>query len=376
MAKVFKKDCHSEERSDEESRTETLRCAQGDKRVKLSDFDYALPKELIAQSALPKRTEARLLVLDREKNIMEHRAFRDILNYLERGDVLVLNDTKVLPARLFGKKKTGGRVEILLLKQTGNVWETLIRPSGRVREGEIIEFQEGLKAQVLDSSNQETGIRHLRFEFEGNLDEILDRIGHIPLPPYINREDLPVDRELYQTVFAKIPGAVASPTAGLHFDEELLRAIEAKGIEILFVTLHVSYSTFRSVICEDLASHKMYEEYFEISDETADRINFAKADGRRIIACGTTVVRTLESAATDSLPAEAEARNRTTQLFIYPPYEFKMVDAMITNFHLPRTTLLMLTSAFTGHEFLMQAYREAIDQKYRFYSYGDAMLIL
>lgn len=343
--------------------------------MQLSDFDYELPKELIAQSALPKRSDARLLVLDRRKHDFEHRKFKDIAQFLEKGDVLVLNDTKVIPARLFGKKKTGGRIEVLLLKQTDNVWETLIRPSRRVREGEKLEF-EGVSAQVLDSPGKETGIRHLQFDFKGDLSPILERIGHMPLPPYIDREDLPMDRELYQTVFARVPGAVASPTAGLHFDEKLLRAIEAKGVEVLFVTLHVSYGTFRSVIAENLANHKMYEEYFEISDETAERINFAKSDGRRIIACGTTVVRALESAVVNPLPAEVEAKATETRLFIYPPYEFKIVDALITNFHLPRTTLLMLVSAFAGHEFLMNAYQEAIREKYRFYSYGDATFII
>jgi S-adenosylmethionine:tRNA ribosyltransferase-isomerase len=363
--------------------------------AKLSDFDYTLPKELIAQTALLKRSEARLLVLDRGKKSIEHRTFTRIIEYLNPGDVLILNDTKVLPARLFGTKKTGGRVEVLLLRSVipaeagiqrsldprvrgddnSQIWEALIRPSGRVREGETLEF-EGVSAYVLDSPDHETGVRHLRFETVENIEKIIEQIGHVPLPPYIDREDLPVDRELYQTVFARVPGAVASPTAGLHFDEELLRLLETKGIEILFVTLHVGFGTFRSVICEDLADHKMYEEYFEISDETAERINFAKADGRRIVACGTTVVRALESAATDSLPAEVKAGSQKTQMFIYPPYEFKIADALITNFHLPRTTLLMLASAFAGHEFLTRAYQEAIQKKYRFYSYGDAMFIL
>lgn len=364
----------------------------------LSDFDYALPKELIAQEALLKRAEARLLVLDRRTNSFEHKIFCDILKYFEKGDVLVLNDTKVIPARLFARRKTGGKVEILLLERRSAVsapnveggatpplhlegdvretWKVLIKPSGRVRAGEELILSDGVIIVVIDSPSSDSGVRHVQFKSRMNITEILERFGRIPLPPYIDREDLPADRELYQTVFARHPGAVASPTAGLHFDQELLRQIEMKGIEVLFVTLHVSYGTFQPVVTEDLAQHKMYEEYFEVSDETARRINFAKADGRRIIACGTTVVRTLESAANQSIPSEVEPKQGTTSLFVYPPYEFKIVDSMITNFHLPRTTLLMLTSAFAGYELLMQAYQEAIEKRYRFYSYGDATLIL
>ena len=344
--------------------------------MKLTDFDYVLPKELIAQSALPKRTDARLLVLNRSQQMIEHRTFRDIADYFSKGDVLVLNDTKVLPARIFAKRKTGGQVEILVLKKSDN--KVLIKPSGRVKAGEELILNEDplILVKVLDPPDHQTGIRHIQILGNENLDSILEQIGHIPLPPYIDREDVPADRELYQTVFAKHSGAVASPTAGLHFDQTLLDQLRMKGVEILFVTLHVSYGTFQPVVNDDLAQHKMYEEYFEIPDETAEPINFAKADGRPITACGTTVIRTLESAATDSLPFEVETKNEMTELFIYPPYEFKIAERMITNFHLPRTTLLMLTSAFAGHDFLMQAYREAIEKRYRFYSYGDAMLIL
>ena len=375
--------------------------------VKLTDFDYELPKDLIAQTALPKRTDARLLVLNRSQQTIEHKTFRDIVNYFSEGDVLVLNDTKVLPARIFAKRKTGGQVEILVLnsdsviaseaKQSktqrllrrpdgllamtnkeSRTYQVLIKPSGRVKAGEELILNEDplILVKVLDPPDHQTGIRHIQVLGTENLDSILEQIGRIPLPPYIDREDVPADRELYQTVFAKRSGAVASPTAGLHFDQALLDQLIKKGVEILFVTLHVSYGTFQPVVSDDLAQHKMYEEYFEIPDETAEPINFAKADGRPITACGTTVVRTLESAATDSLPFEVEVKNGMTELFIYPPYEFKIAEQMITNFHLPRTTLLMLTSAFTGHDFLMRAYREAIEQRYRFYSYGDAMLIL
>ena len=343
--------------------------------LKLSDFDYELPKKLIAQQALPKRTEARLLVACRQMRTLEHKNFGDVVDSFEKGDLLVLNDTKVLPARLFGKRKTGGRVEILLLKSSGSVWEVLIKPSGRIHEGEAIELNHDAALRVLDSPNPDSGLRHVKF-LNCDVMRFLETHGRIPLPPYIEREDNPTDRELYQTVFAKRPGAVASPTAGLHFDETLLNQIEAKGVEILFVTLHVSYGTFQPVASEDLSQHEMYEEYFEISDEAAERINFAKADGRRVLACGTTVVRTLESAATNSVPSEIKPQAATTNLFIYPPYEFKIVDGMITNFHLPKTTLFMLTSTFAGHEFLMLAYQEAIAKQYRFYSYGDAMFIL
>ncbi len=384
----------------------------------LSHFDYQLPKELIAQTALAKRSDARLMVLNRSGQNIEHRHFHEIGNYFEKGDLLILNDTKVLPARLFAKRKTGARVEILVLKSgdefissplmgedkgggeniilsphpclagrqanlppqggKGKIFQVLIKPSGRVKESEelVLIEAEDIAIHVMDSADRETGIRHIHFLGNKKTEDILEKYGRVPLPPYIDREDSEIDRELYQTVFAKRAGAVASPTAGLHFDEPLLKKIEAKGVEILFVTLHVSYGTFQPVSLEDLTQHKMYHEYFEISDETAERINFAKSDGRRVIACGTTAVRALESSATSSVPAEVKPNEGMTNLFIYPPYEFKIVDGMITNFHLPKTTLLMLVSAFSGHEFLMRAYQEAIREKYRFYSYGDAMLIV
>lgn len=372
--------------------------------IKLSDFDYQLPKELIAQSALVERAKARLMVLDRSHQQIEHHQFQEIQNYFEKGDVLILNDTKVVPARLFAKRKTGARVEILVLgrhceeaqradeaipsfeiasatlgtQPRNDVFQALIKPSGRVKEGEdlILENADHILIRVIDPPDHQTGIRGIQFLGNENLETILEKYGRIPLPPYIDREDSEIDRELYQTVFAKRLGAVASPTAGLHFDEALLKKIEAKGVEILFVTLHVSYGTFQPVNTEDITQHQMYHEYFEISDETAERINFAKSDGRRVIACGTTAVRVLESSATHSIPSEVRANEGMTNLFIYPSYEFKIVDGMITNFHLPKTTLLMLVSAFSGHEFLMRAYQEAIREKYRFYSYGDTMLIV
>ncbi len=348
--------------------------------LKLSDFDYALPQELIAQEANPERSAARLLVLGREGGKIEHRHFSNLLDYLIPGDLLILNDTKVLPARLFAKKESGGSVEVLLLKDQGNNrWEALLKPSGRVKETHVLNFSADgieLKAKVLDSADGTTGIRHLEFQGTGDLKTKLDKIGCVPLPPYIDRPDSEIDRDLYQTVFARKPGAVASPTAGLHFDEALLKKIEAKGIQIAYVTLHVGYGTFQPVAHDQIEQHQMHSEYFEIPDETAELINFAKTAGRRVIACGTTVVRTLESAAKNSIPCEVEPKRGDTNLFIYPPYEFKIVDAMITNFHLPKTTLLMLVSAFCGVENLKQAYQTAIQNRYRFYSYGDAMLII
>ncbi|OGW79140.1 MAG: tRNA preQ1(34) S-adenosylmethionine ribosyltransferase-isomerase QueA [Omnitrophica bacterium RIFCSPLOWO2_12_FULL_44_17] len=394
--------------------------------MKLSDFDYELPKELIAQQALSERTEARLLILDRKTQTLEHRIFRDLLDYFRPGDVLVLNDTRVLHARLFAKKKTGGKVEILLLKQvdfsngTGSegdtfqglkkpenretcppqnryrsVWQALIRPSRRVKINEELFFADepNLVARVLDEGDPETGTRRIEFQCDQNFETVLSRVGRVPLPPYISREDVPIDRELYQTVFAKCPGAVASPTAGLHFDQAMLTALRAKGVQIVFVTLHVGYGTFQPVQDETLKSHRMHEEFYDISEGAAVLINQAKKEGRRVVACGTTVVRTLETVASNSVnpsPSPLPCGERdgvrghspiiragqgNTKLFIYPPFRFKMVDAMITNFHFPRTTLLMLVGAFCGYELMMKAYQEAIREKYRFYSYGDAMMI-
>ncbi len=378
--------------------------------AKLSDFNYDLPKELIAQDALPNRGEARLLVQKRDSGEIIHDHFYNCLNYFNRGDVLVLNNTKVLPARLFAKKETGGRVEILLLRKSrhcerpqgakqsqkiadcfvglrpprndgGENWQALLKPGGRIKAGERLLFEETNKissfaARVIDSSAENSGIRHLQFEKGIDVRQLMESAGRIPLPPYIDREDSPVDRELYQTVFASVPGAVASPTAGLHFDVKLLNAIEAKGIEIVYATLHVSYGTFQPVAVEDLTKHRMHAEYFNLPEESAEKINMAKMDGRRVIACGTTSLRMLEAAAVDRVPPEVEPKQGWTNLFIFPPFEFKIADAIITNFHLPKTTLLMLAAAFCGKENLDRAYREAIERKYRFYSYGDAMLII
>ena len=369
-------------------------------KLALKDFDFELPRELIAAYPVEKRSEARLLVLDRKSGRLEHRIFKDVLEYFQKGDLLVLNNTKVFSARLYGRRPTGGRVEALLLKPVAeNSWEMLVKPSGRIKKGTRLEFGENgvrLGGEVLDDPSKENGIRKIRFEiyqgrFSSNLNagqeiertvpEILAQIGRVPLPPYIDRPDEPLDRELYQTVFAEKEGAVASPTAGLHFDEELLAWLRQKGVEICFVTLHTSYGTFQPVEVEDFSKHEMYEEEYEISEAALQQIQSALKEKRRIVACGTTVVRTLETVAGPlTLPSpplgERVGMRGETRIFIYPPYKFKGVDSLITNFHVPRSTLLMLVSAFAGRDFIFQAYEEAIRQKYRFYSYGDAMLIL
>ena len=345
----------------------------------LKDFDYTLPREFVASYPTAKRSDARLLVVDRATGKFEHRIFKEITAYFKPGDLLVLNNTKVIPARLFGVRPTGGRVEALLLKRADEaVWEMLVKPSGRIKKGTKILFGENgvrLEGEILDEPDGESGIRKVRFESD-RIQEKLNQIGRIPLPPYIDRPDEESDRELYQTVFAQVEGAVASPTAGLHFDEALLESLRGRGVEICFVTLHVSYGTFQLVREEDLSKHKMYEEEYEIGEEAAKQIRSALKENRRIIACGTTVVRTLETVFGADILGSTRSRCGKTRLFIYPPYEFKIVDAMITNFHLPRTTLLMLVSAFAGRDLVFEAYEEALRERYRFYSYGDAMLIV
>lgn len=355
--------------------------------MRLSDFNYHLPKTLIAQQALPKRSDARLLVLDRKSGKIRHDQFRSLPDYLKPGDVLVLNDTKVLPARFFARKETGGRVEILLLheikkgrRRKEKLWKALLKPSGRVKKGAVLSVERKGKSRafsvrVVDEPSGSTGVRHLAFDSVDPRRE-MEKNGRIPLPPYIEREDLPIDRDTYQTVFARRPGSIASPTAGLHFDPPLLAALRARGVEIVFLTLHVSYGTFQPVVCEDVSQHVMYPEQFEITKASAERLNRAKKEGRRIVACGTTAIRALESASSARAKYSLRAMKGSTQLFIYPPYQFKMADAIITNFHLPRTTLLMLVAAFSGKDNLDRAYREAIRKQYRFYSYGDAMLII
>ena len=335
-----------------------------------SDYDYDLPEELIAQTPLSNRSESRLMVLDREKKTIEHKKFSDIIDYLTPNDVLVLNDTKVIPARLIGHKEdTGAVIEVLLLKDMGNnVWETLAKPQRRVKVGGIISFGDGrLKAKCIDK--EDMGICHFELIYDGILVEILDSLGEMPLPPYIH-EKLK-DKDRYQTVYAKHPGSAAAPTEGLHFTPELLKKIEEKGIEIIYVTLHVGLGTFRPVEEDDLTNHVMHTEYYEISEEAAERLNLAKANGKRIVAVGTTSTRTLESAYDNGFKKCCA----NTSIFIYPGYKFKAIDAQITNFHLPKSTLIMLVSAFAGREFILDAYKEAVNEKYRFFSFGDAMLI-
>ena len=343
----------------------------------ITDFDYELPPELIAQYPSQKRDEARLLVVDRESGTTEHKMFYDIIDYLEPGDCLVMNDSKVLPARMFGvKRDTGAKAEILLTKRSeGDVWEAMVKPGKKLKPGAVVDFctEEGkkLSAEILDFSDD--GTRMIRFDYDGDFHDRLDENGHIPLPPYIDREDESLDRQMYQTVYCREEGSVAAPTAGLHFTEELLRRAQEKGVKLAYVTLHVGIGTFRPVKCDVVEDHHMHFEEYEITPENAEIINSAKAAGGRIISVGTTSTRTMESAAGDDgvLPAG----HGNTDIFIYPGYRFKIVDCLITNFHLPKSTLLMLISALYDREKILEIYNEAVAMKYRFFSYGDAMFI-
>ena len=339
--------------------------------MNVSDFNYDLPEELIAQVPIKKRDESRLMVLDREKQTIEHRTFKDIIEYLEPGDCLVRNNTKVIPARIYGKKETGANVEFLLLNNIeGDIWETIVRPGNKLHVGTKVIFGDGiLKAEILDI--MPGGTRKVKFEYTGIFNEILDKIGLMPLPPYIHEELKEKDR--YQTVYAKYNGSAAAPTAGLHFTEELLREIEAKGIKIANVTLHVGIGTFRPVKEEKVEDHEMHSEHFYIKQEDVDKINETKKQGKRVIAVGTTSCRVLETIADENgMVKETEG---DTQIFIYPGYKFKCLDGLITNFHLPQSTLLMLVSALAGKDFILKAYNEAVKEKYRFFSFGDAMFI-
>ena len=341
--------------------------------MKLSDFDYDLPEPLVASHPAPVRDESRLMVLHRSEERIEHRTFREVTHYLRPGDALVVNETKVFPARLLGCGPGGGKVEVLLLRRTGeDAWEVLGRPGRRLRPGGIVLFGEGaLRGEVMEALPD--GRRVLRLVGE-DVEGILSRIGRTPLPPYLRRGDTPEDRERYQTVYARTPGAVAAPTAGLHFTPDLLDRVREMGVEIVPVLLHVGAGTFRPVTAEDPRDHLMEAEYYEIGPEAAGRLSSAKQRGGRVIAVGTTTVRALETASAEIGTVREGAG--WTGMFIYPPYPFRAVDALITNFHLPRSTLLMLVSAFAGRAFLLRAYREAVALGYRFYSYGDAMLIL
>ena len=340
--------------------------------MKTEDFDYELPEELIAQTPLKDRTASRLLVLDRKTGEIEHTEFHEIINYLNKGDVLVINDTKVIPARLIGnKEETNAVIELLLLKDLGdNIYETLSRPQKRLKEGTIVSFGNGLlKAKVTKIMDE--GITHVKLIYDGILYEILDKLGEMPLPPYIHEKLENKDR--YQTVYAKNLGSAAAPTAGLHFTEELLDKIKEKGIIIAPITLHVGLGTFRPVSVEDVTKHKMHTEFYQMTKKTADILNKAKKENRRIISVGTTSTRTLETIIHKY--GEFKECSGNTDIFIYPGFEFKAINAQITNFHLPKSTLIMLISAFAGKENVMKAYKEAVNKKYRFFSFGDSMFI-
>ena len=339
--------------------------------MKVSDFNYELPEELIAQHPYDKRDEARLMVLNRRENKYEHKVFKDIIDYLNPGDCLVINNTKVLPARLYGKKDTGANVEFLLLKRIeGDYWEAMVRPGNKLRPGAKVEFGNGLlKAEVLEVIDG--GNRKVKFEYNGIFNEILDQIGLMPLPPYI-KETLK-EKDKYQTVYAKHDGSAAAPTAGLHFTEELLEKIKEKGVEVANVTLHVGIGTFRPVKVENIEEHSMHSEHYYIKEDDVEKINNAKRNGKRVIAVGTTSCRVLESVADEN--GMMKAIENDTNIFIYPGYKFKCIDALITNFHLPESTLIMLVSALAGRDFVMNAYEEAVKEKYKFFSFGDAMFI-
>lgn len=355
----------------------------------VSDFDYDLPEELIAQLPADKRENSRMLVLNRDRHSISHKHFYDIVDLIEPDSLLVLNNTKVLPARLIGYKDTGAKIEVFLLKpvetnemdssdtQNKCVWKVLIKPSKRVKPDSVIKISDELSVEVIKRL-EDAGEWLVKLIYDGNLMEVLHRNGNIPLPPYIERklqsEDIKkLDFERYQTVYAKDEGSVAAPTAGLHFTEDILERLKDKGVELAYVTLNVGLGTFRPVKCDNILDHKMHSETFEITKEAADAINKAKAEGKKIIAVGTTTVRTLETAY-KQFGKICECHS-ASELFIYPPYEFKVIDKLITNFHLPKSTLLMLVSALAGKDFIFEAYKEAVENKYRFFSYGDCMYI-
>ncbi|EOA2269121.1 tRNA preQ1(34) S-adenosylmethionine ribosyltransferase-isomerase QueA [Listeria monocytogenes] len=341
--------------------------------MKVEDFDFDLPEELIAQTPLLDRTSSRLMVLDKKTGDIKDQHFTDIISYLNEGDALVLNDTRVLPARLHGiKDETGAHIEVLLLKQKeGNAWETLVKPAKRIRKGATITFGDGaLKAICLEEL--EHGGRILEFSYEGIFYEVLEQLGEMPLPPYI-KEQL-ADQDRYQTVYAKENGSAAAPTAGLHFTEDLLAKISAKGVEIIFVTLHVGLGTFRPVDVEDTTNHKMHSEFYRLTEESAERINKIKAQGGKVVAVGTTSIRTLETIASRH-DGKLVAESGWTEIFISPGYTFQAVDALITNFHLPKSTLIMLVSALSDRTKILAAYNHAVEEQYRFFSFGDAMFI-
>lgn len=335
----------------------------------VTDFDYDLPQELIAQHPMEPRDHSRLLVVDKKTGEIEHKHFYDLVNYLKPGDVLVFNDTRVIPARLHGTKDTGAHVEVFLLtRRDATDWEVLVRPGKKLQVGAKINFSDELSCEVIEHTD--FGGRVVRFKYDGIFEEILDRLGETPLPPYITA---PLeDKERYQTVYNRERGSAAAPTAGLHFTKELLQKIKEIGCEEVFVTLHVGLGTFRPVSEAKIEDHKMHKEFYTVSQEAADAVNKAKAEGRRIIAVGTTAVRTLEAAGADG---QLHAGSSWTNIFIYPGYKFRLVDDLVTNFHLPQSTLLMLVSTLSTREIMLQTYKKAVEEKYRFFSFGDAMLI-
>ena len=335
----------------------------------VTDFDYDLPQELIAQHPMEPRDHSRLLVVDKKTDEIEHKHFYDLVNYLKPGDVLVFNDTRVIPARLHGTKDTGAHVEVFLLtRRDATDWEVLVRPGKKLQVGAKINFSDELSCEVIEHTD--FGGRVVRFKYDGIFEEILDRLGETPLPPYITA---PLeDKERYQTVYNRERGSAAAPTAGLHFTKELLQKIKEIGCEEVFVTLHVGLGTFRPVSEAKIEDHKMHKEFYTVSQEAADAVNKAKAEGRRIIAVGTTAVRTLEAAGADG---QLHAGSSWTNIFIYPVYKFRLVDDLVTNFHLPQSTLLMLVSTLSTREIMLQAYKKAVEEKYRFFSFGDAMFI-
>ncbi len=338
-----------------------------------ADYYFDLPKELIAQDPMEKRDECKLLVMDKNTGKVEHHVFNEVINYLEPGDCLVLNNTKVIPARLLGvKEETGAAVEILLLKRKeADVWETLVKPGKKLRPGARVSFGDGiLKAEIMDIVDE--GNRLVKFYYDGIWEEVLDKLGEMPLPPYITHKLQ--DKNMYQTVYAKFEGSAAAPTAGLHFTDDLLEKIREKGVDMAFVTLHVGLGTFRPVKVTNVKEHHMHTEWYQVTQEAADKIMKAKESGHRVICVGTTSCRTIESAASED--GTIKASSGDTSIFIYPGYKFKLMDGLITNFHLPESTLVMLVSAFAGREHVLGAYEEAIKEKYRFFSFGDACLFV
>jgi S-adenosylmethionine:tRNA ribosyltransferase-isomerase len=351
--------------------------AEGRPALLTADFDYPLPEDLVASHPADRRDDSRLLVLDRQTGAIADRAFPDLLRYLDEGDALVINDTRVFPARLLGRKPTGARAEILLLRplpedDEGRTWRALVRPGGKLKPGRVVEIGEGFAVRVEDSLAD--GSRRVRLEGYGDPWELVERHGEVPLPPYIRRPGVAADRERYQTVYARERGSVAAPTAGLHFTTGLIEQIEALGVSVVPVTLHVGVGTFRPVDADRVEDHRMHSEWYNLSDGSARLLNRARDAGRRVWAVGTTSARTLETAA--AADGSFEASGGWTDLFIHPPYRFRAVDGLLTNFHLPRSSLLMLVAALAGRDHVLDAYRHAVEQRYRFYSYGDAMLVV